>query len=239
VNRPFQYPWDMPAAPAATPAATDTPPAKPKPRGRRPGSAAQSAGRASASGRERTAPDWLYHHLTISGPGAKVERFAAAARGAGVVPWRLDGAEVEDTVFNLAVSQPGRRTLSVDGCRILARQFRDRVEARQAQATALVGRSRACAFDLHTLLPVPEVILQLGPTHPTALSWLTAHWGVTDRLRQVVERPKPTAGRRLPKGHAVIGYGFFTAGETPQTAITWLGTQWPALAFSLAPCPAD
>jgi hypothetical protein len=185
------------------------------------------------------APDWLFHHLTISGLAENVQKFAASARGSGVVPWRIDGSEIEDTVFNLAVSQPGRRTLSVDGCRILARQFRDRVEARQAQATALVGRSRACAFDLHTLLPVPEVILQLGPTHPTALSWLTAHWGVTDRLRQVVERPKPTAGRRLPKGHAVIGYGFFTAGETPQTAITWLGTQWPGLAFSLAPCPAD
>jgi hypothetical protein len=224
----------MPATPAATPAIADTPAARPKPCGRRPGSATRAAGQRFA-----TAPDWLFHHLTISGLAENVQKFAASARGSGVVPWRIDGSEIEDTVFNLAVSQPGRRTLSVDGCRILARQFRDRVEARQAQATALVGRSRACAFDLHTLLPVPDVILQLGPTHPTALSWLTAHWGVTDRLRQVVERPKPTAGRRLAKGHAVIGYGFFTAGETPQTAITWLGTQWPGLAFSLAPCPAD
>ena len=38
------------------------------------------------------------------------------------------------------------------------------------------------------LLPVPAPILQLGPTHPTALEWLTAHWGLTDRLRQEVRR---------------------------------------------------
>ena len=70
-------------------------------------------------------------------------------------------------MFTLAVAQPGRdKKLTVEGCRILARQFRDRVEAHQARAAALVGRSHACPFDLHTLLPVPEAILLLGPTHP-------------------------------------------------------------------------
>jgi hypothetical protein len=141
-------------------------------------------------------------------------------------------------VFNLAVSQPARdRKLTVEGCRILAGQFRDRVEARQARAAALIGQSRVCPFDLQTLLPVPGPILQLGPTHPTALAWLAAHWGVTDRLRQVAERSKPTTGRRLPNGHAVIGYGFFTAGDTPHAAVTRLAGQWPALRFSLVPRP--
>jgi hypothetical protein len=37
----------------------------------------------------------LYHHLTISGPADCLDRFAAAARGSGVIPWRLDGAALE------------------------------------------------------------------------------------------------------------------------------------------------
>jgi hypothetical protein len=119
-----------------------------------------------------------------------------------VVPWRSDGADIKETVFNLAVSPPTRaRTLTVEGCRLLARQFRDRVEAHQARAAAQVGHSQACPFDLHTLLPVPDDILQLGATHPTALAWLAAHWGVTDRLRQVSVREKATAGRRVALAH--------------------------------------
>jgi len=60
-----------------------------------------------------------------------------------------------------------------------------------------------------------------------------------DRLRQVALRPGVTAGRRLPRDHAVIGYGFFTAGETPYRAITTLGARFPALRFALVPRPAD
>jgi hypothetical protein len=80
---------------------------------------------------------------------------------------------------------------------------------------------------------VPEAILLLGPTHSTALSWLAAHWGITDRLRQVSLRDKATTGRRLPAGHAVIGYSFFTHRETPQTAIDQFAARWPALRFAL------
>jgi hypothetical protein len=142
------------------------------------------------------APDWLYHHLTVSGPAEADAAFAAAARGSGVIPWRLDFADVEETVFTLAVAQPaGRRTLTVEGCRILARQFRDKVEAHQAHAAALVSNSLACPFDLHRLLSVPESVLQLGPAHPEALAWLAAQGGVGDRLRQVVVRDNATAGR--------------------------------------------
>jgi hypothetical protein len=104
---------------------------------------------------------------------------------------------------------------------------------RQARAAALVGQSFLCPFDLHALLPVPEAILLLGPTHPTALSWLAAHWGITDRLRQVSLRDKATTGRRLPAGHAVIGYSFFTHRETPQAAIDRLAARWPPLRFVL------
>jgi hypothetical protein len=143
-------------------------------------------------------------------------------------------------VFVRAVSQPAsRRNLTVEGCRILARQFRERIELRQARAAALVGQSLACPFDLHALLPVPAAILQLGPSDPVALAWLAAHWGITDRLRQVAVRPNATTGRRLRRTHAVIGYGFFTDGETPHAAITHLTKHWPGLRFRLMPRLAD
>jgi hypothetical protein len=134
---------------------------------------------------------------------------------------------------------PARRNLSVAGCRILARQFRELVELRQAQAAALVGCSRACPFDLQQLLPVPEEILALGPSHPAALAWLSAEWGTTDRLHQVTARPTPAMGQRLPKDQAAIGYGFFTDGETPHAAIARLAAGWPDLRFTLQPRPPD
>jgi predicted lipoprotein with Yx(FWY)xxD motif len=65
------------------------------------------------------------------------------------------------------------------------------------------------------------------------------HWGITDRLRQVVVRDKATTGRRLPEGHAVTSYGFFTDGETPQAAIDAIAPRWPALRFRLVARPQD
>jgi hypothetical protein len=63
--------------------------------------------------------------------------------------------------------------------------------------------------------------------------------GLTDSPRRVAERPGATTGRRLPRGYQVIGYSFFTAGETPHTAITTLGHRWPALRFVLQHRPLD
>ena len=225
----LRYPWDIDPAPTDAPVEPDTLP--PKRRGRRP------APRTSAAAAEP--PVWVCHHLTVSGPAACVEEFASAARGAGVIPWQLDTARIEEDVFNLAAAQPAdRRNLTIAGCRILARQFRERVERRQGRAAAMVGRGQGCPFDLHALLPVPDAILDLGPTHPEALAWLAAHWGVTDRLRQVILLKRPKPGRRLPKGHAVTGYRFFTGGngrETPTVAIATLGARWPSLRLRLQP----
>ncbi len=234
----LRYPWErdapserapeqpaMPAPPVGLPAA--------KQRGRRP------APRPTAPTATADAPHWLYHHLTVSGPAEPVAAFSEAARGAGVIPWQQDFARIEEDVFLRAVAQPPEtRRLTVAGCRILARQFRERVESRQAKACARVGHSLACPFDLHVLLPVPVALLALGPTDPAALAWLSAHWGVTAGLRQVVVRKRPTPGRRLPARHAVIGYGFFTDAETPHAAIAQLHDRWPALQFSLVPRPA-
>jgi len=229
----LRTPWDPDPEPAAAPPLPASPPA-PKRRGRPPRSALPSASAAGA------APDWLYHHLAVSGPAAAVAEFAVAARGPDMIPWRRDFTRLEEDVFHLAVAQPPElRRLSVAGCRVLARQFRARVEAHHDQAIGLVGRSRRCPLDLHALLPVPPTILELGPIHPTALAWLRAHWGTSERLRRVVERPGATAGRRLARGHSVRGYGFFTAGETPEAAVTSLTVRWPALHFVLRPFPPD
>ena len=38
---------------------------------------------------------------------------------------------------------------------------------------------------------------------------------------------------------AIVGYGFFTAGETPHAAIAALAARWPGLHFVLRPMPAD
>ncbi len=233
----LQFPWDVEPASAATAPPSDAPlrPTRPRGRPKRQRSVEKPAGPETG-----TAPDWLYHHLTVSGPAEVVHDLAAAARGSGVIPWHLDYAAIEEDVFIRAVSQPvAHRNLTVEGCHILARQFRERVEAHQARAASLVGRSLLCAFDLHRLLPVPAAILQRGPADPAALAWLAANWGVTDRLRQVTERPKPPTGRRLPQNHALIGYGFFTHGETPHAAMAQLGTRWPALRFALMPRPPD
>jgi hypothetical protein len=228
-----RYPWASEPAPVApSPLDAEEPP--PKRRGRRP------AARSHPASPVAVAPDWLYHHLAISGPAATVAAFATVARGSGVIPWRLDFAAIEEDIFVRAIAPPAaQRNLTIEGCRILARQFRERVEARQARAAALVGRSDACPFDLHALLPLPAPVLRLGPTHPDARIWLAANWGITDRLRQVVERPHPGTGRRLAQDHTAIGYGFFTDGEMPHAAIAELGARWPALRFRLVPRPAD
>jgi predicted lipoprotein with Yx(FWY)xxD motif len=55
----------------------------------------------------------------------------------------------------------------------------------------------------------------------------------------VAVRENATTGRRLKRGHGVIGYGFFTDGETPHAAIDACAKRWPALRFLLAPLPAD
>ena len=225
----YRTPWDPTPVAASLPPA---PPSSPKRLGRRPATT-------QAASAEAKLP-WLYHHLTISGPADGVTAFVEAARGSGIVPWRLETARLEEDVFNLAASQPSAiRSLTIEGCRILARQFRDRVEARAGRAASRVGRSRACPFDLHTLLPVPAAILELGPTHAEAQAWLWHHWGLTDSPRQVAVRPGANAGRRLPSGYGAVGYSFFTAHETPHAAIAQLQLHRPTLRFVLQPRPWD
>jgi len=86
----LRTPWEAgPVAPAPLPPLV----ADPKPRGRRPAPSRQ--------GRTPARPAWLYHHLTVTGPRAATGDFATAARGPGVIPWRIDGAALEETCSTL------------------------------------------------------------------------------------------------------------------------------------------
>jgi hypothetical protein len=119
----LRYPWDTtPPVPAVSSPSPDDGPPKANRRDR--------LCSPTPDPRAGTTPDWLYHHSTISGPAADLEQFA---RGSSILP-------------------PSGTCLSAQSpSRILARQFRQRVEMRQARASELVGHSFGCPFDLHAL----------------------------------------------------------------------------------------
>jgi hypothetical protein len=180
-------------------------------------------------------PDWLHHRLTITGPAAEVGRFRQAAVGAGIIPWYFDLDRLEEEYFHLLVA-PDQRSLSVVGARIFAHQLREAVGRRHDLAVSRVGRSTACPFDLHALLPVPGDILRLGPDDPQALAWLWINWGTTEALRLVgLTIPPPgEAGDRSP-GDAAVRVEFWSADWTPWRALMTLRVQWPALRFRVRP----
>ncbi|MDA8249378.1 MAG: hypothetical protein M0Z28_09375 [Rhodospirillales bacterium] len=183
-------------------------------------------------------PDWLHHRLSIIGPEADVAAFRAAAAGAGTIPWHFDLDRMEEDFFHLLVSPPApqRRTLSVAGARIVAGQLRDAVRRRHALAVARTG-SRACPFDLHALVPVPDDILRRGPDDPDALVWLWAHWGTTQELRHVTaDTAASQGGRHQPaEGEMVFRLTFWSADWTPWRALAQLAAHWPALRFDTRP----
>ena len=151
--------------------------------------------------------DWLHHRLAITGPVGQLAAFRAAAAGAGIIPWQFDCDRLEEDFFHTLVSPPGlsgpparpgslilpgsptlqQRGVSVAGARVLAGQLREAVARRHEMAALRVGRSQACPFDLHALVPVPDAVLRLGPADPAALAWLWEHWGTTQALRHVAE----------------------------------------------------
>jgi hypothetical protein len=157
---------------------------------------AAAAARDSAPGGEPlrlSHTDWLHHRLLITGPDADLAALRTAAAGAGTVPWQLDFDRVEEDLFHLLAVPPAAagalhapaRSLSLRGARILAGQLREAAARRHTLATSQIGHSRACPFDLHALIPVPDVILRRGPDDPAALAWLWTHWGTMQTLRQV------------------------------------------------------
>jgi len=186
-------------------------------------------------------PDWLYHHLRVTGAPAEVAAFRAAAAGAGVIPWAHDlGPAAEDWFHRLAVPPASqRRSLSLEGCRILAGQLRDAAEARQRLVAERAAASRACPLDLHRLLPVPDRLLKLGPEQPETLAWLWAQWGTTQALRGVVPLPVPGPGQPRRQDPGLWWVGFWSADWTPWPAILALRVRWPGLSIEIRPLYND
>jgi hypothetical protein len=184
--------------------------------------------------------DWLHHHLAITGPDAALAVFRAAAAGAGIIPWQLDRDRIAEDCFHLlaAPPPPQQRSLSLAGARILAGQLRDAVARRHDLAVTRVGHSRACPFDLHALVPVPEDILRRGPDDVVSLAWLWQHWGTTQALRHVADEPVAAGEeqrRQSGAGAADIHLRFWSADWSPWRALTQIAACWPALRFDLRP----
>jgi len=181
--------------------------------------------------------DWLYHHLLVRGYAPEVARFRAAAAGAGHIPWTHDLGPAAERWFELlaAPPEPQRRTLSLEGARILAGQLRDAAEARMRLAAERAPASRACPLDLHRLLPVPATLLRLGPDHPAARTWLWERWGTTEALRGVVELPVPGRGQPHRRDPGLFWTGFWSADWTPWRAVLVLRDRWPGLSIEVRP----
>ncbi len=185
-------------------------------------------------------PDWLHHHLTVTGDADLVTLFRHAAAGPGAIPWRDDLGQAEEDWFHLLAASRGAqgpRSISLHGARVLAGQLRDAVERRREQAAVRAGRGGggACPLDLHRLLPVPAALLRLGPGHPDARRWLWANWGTTWPLRHVAELPAPKAGRPPSRTPGRLRLGFWSADWTPWPAVARLRRDWPALRFEVRP----
>jgi hypothetical protein len=184
--------------------------------------------------------DWLHHCLAVTGPAGELAAFQAAAAGTGIIPWQLDRDRLaEDFLHLLAAPPPSQqRSLSLAGARILAGQLRDAVARRHDLAVARVGRSRACPFDLHALVRVPEAILRRGPDDPVSLAWLWQHWGTPQALRHVIEGPAPGPEQRhRPAAGGVrhMQVSFWSADWSPWRALAQIAAGWPALRFDLRP----
>lgn len=174
-------------------------------------------------------PDWLHHRLDISGPAPDLAAFRNAAAGAGVVPWHIDHARLEEDWFHLLIAPAsGQRGISVAGARILARQLRDADWAAHQDALSRIGRFASCPFDLHALVPVPPDILRRGPEDPRSLTWLWENWGTTWALRRVTE-VAPPRGATGP----TFSVTFWSADWTPWQVIRRLRSQWQMLRFGV------
>lgn len=175
--------------------------------------------------------DWLFHQLAIVGPVEVLDAFQVAATGAGTVPWVVNFDLLEEDWFHRLMA-PADRTLSLTGVRVLTGQLRQAAEHRHALAIARVGRSRACPFDLHSLVPVPPEILARGPDHPDSLAWLWEHWGTTEPLRQVAI--VDAVGHRSTSAPSQA-VSFWSADWSPWRATERMQRDWPALRFVLQP----
>ena len=169
--------------------------------------------------------DWLRQRLTVSGPAGEVARFRAAARGTGGIPWHLD---LDHEEARLLAPMAGRGRRPGAGARIARGHRRP-----PRPAAHPLHEPGGCPLDLHRLVPIPDAILALGEDAPAARQWLWAHWGTTQKLRQV--RVLEANGDGRLRRSARVVYEFLSADWTPWQAIRWLRRDWPKLVFAVDP----
>ena len=182
-------------------------------------------GQAEAAPAERDV-DWLWNTVAVSGPAAVVARFRALARGTNAAPWHVD-LDLEEARLLAPMAAAGVEA------RLLARELREVIAARQDRIRAASAGPGRCPFDLHRLVPIPHPILLLGDDDPEALDWLRAHWGTTRPLRHVgvLERLDDKRLRRSAR----FTVRFQSADWTPWQAIRQLRADWRQLVFDVRP----
>jgi hypothetical protein len=171
-------------------------------------------------------PDWLMHHLAVTGTFDDVARFRAAAAGSAHVPWRFDAEQIEeDTFLRLmeAAEARARHGIGAAGARRMAERLR---EAAQSRAERFASAGPTSPFDLHALLPIPPDILDLGAGHAVARQWLWENWGTRAPLRHVEDTGSDPEALRIR---------FWAADWTPWRAIVRLRASWEALHFDVRP----
>ena len=202
-----------PVAPAFPVPATETEAATPLPRTATP----------FGAGDEHGAPlslahtDWLYHHLSITGPDAALVAFPGRCKrrpAPGSFPGISPSTALPKTASTVWSRHHRRASAARDlaGARIVAGQLRDAIARRHDHAVARVGRNRACPFDLQALVLLPADILRRGPDDPVSLQWLWEHWGhhtgVAPCHRGSGRRPGPAAparGRERDPDRLLVG----------------------------------
>ncbi|WP_207539674.1 hypothetical protein [Sabulicella rubraurantiaca] len=162
--------------------------------------------------------------------------FRFAAQGCGAVPWVLDYDQIEQELVALLLQQPPeRRSVGLEGAKMLAREVRDWIRNGTDLVHSAVGVRTDCPFDLHSLVPVPWEILRLGPDDPKSVEWMYANWGTTWTPRRVEEVPIARDEKRaLPPGTSLARYRFWSADWSPWQALVQLKKEWPALRFQLS-----
>lgn len=170
--------------------------------------------------------DWIRTTLTVSGPTAAVERFEAAARGPGTIPWRVD-FDYEQARLLAPMAGMGQQAVTLSR---LLREASERLH-RIAEKRRASG-DQSCPFDLQQLIPIPDWLLDAGEDSSAALTWLQRHWGTVRPLRQV-SASLVRDGR--VRRYARIVYEFWSADWTPWQALIWLQAEWSELVFDIRP----
>ncbi|MCW8087359.1 hypothetical protein [Sabulicella glaciei] len=130
---------------------------------------------------------------------------------------------------------PERRSMGLEGARILAREMRDWIRDGTDLVHSAVGVRSDCSFDLHSLVPILWRVLQLGPDDPKSLAWMWENWGTTWTLRRVEEVPLAKAGKKMVAlGQSLVRYRFWSADWSLYQPLEKLRGELPALSVRLS-----